>query len=119
VDFKPKTINTPIPIPINEFEINKPIQNRFQNYRFMGIILINTFLWALINGKKDKNNGIAIVFGLKIRQISIQVGKGLENKLKDDEAKNIIDNVIIPEFKKGDSFAGIKKGLIAIINKIK
>jgi uncharacterized protein len=73
--------------------------------------------WGI--GKKDKNNGIAIVFGLKIRQISIQVGKGLENKLKDDEAKNIIDNVIIPEFKKGDSFAGIKKGLIAIINKIK
>jgi hypothetical protein len=35
--------------------IHKPIQNRFQNYRFMGIILINTLLWALINAKKDKN----------------------------------------------------------------
>lgn len=73
--------------------------------------------WGI--GKKDKNNGIAIVFGKQIRQIRIQVGYGLENKLKDDEAKRIIDNTIIPEFIKGDYFAGIKKGLIEIIDEIK
>ena len=70
-------------------------------------------------GKKDKNNGIAIVFGKQIRQIRIQVGYGLENKLKDEEAKNIIDNIIIPEFKDGDFYSGIKKGLIEIIKEIK
>lgn len=73
--------------------------------------------WGI--GKKDKNNGIAIVFGKQIRQIRIQVGYGLENKLKDDEAKRIIDNTIFPEFKKGDYFAGIKKGLLEIIDQIK
>ena len=73
--------------------------------------------WGI--GKKDKDNGIAIVFGKQIRQISIQVGYGLENKLKDEEAKKIIDNIIIPEFKKGDFFIGIKNGLIEIINEIK
>ncbi len=69
-------------------------------------------------GNKDKNNGVAIVFGQKIRQIRIQVGYGLENKLKDEEASIIIEKIIIPEFKKGDFYAGIKNGLIAIINEI-
>ena len=69
-------------------------------------------------GKKDKNNGIAIVFGKQIRQIRIQVGYGLEKKLKDEEAKRIIDNTIIPEFKNGDFYTGIKNGLIEIIKEI-
>ena len=70
-------------------------------------------------GKQDKSNGILIVFGKKIRQIRIQVGYGLENKLKDEEAKRIIDKTIIPEFKKGDFFIGIKKGLVEIIDETK
>lgn len=73
--------------------------------------------WGI--GKKDKNNGIAIVMGKQIRQIRIQVGYGLENKLKDEEAKRIIDQTIIPEFKKGDYYAGLEKGLAEIINEIK
>lgn len=70
-------------------------------------------------GKKDKKNGIAIVFGKQIRQIRIQVGYGLENKLKDEESKRIIDYIVVPEFKKGDYYAGLKKGLAEIINEIK
>ena len=73
--------------------------------------------WGI--GKKNKNNGVLIVFGKQIREIRIQVGYGLEKKLKDDEAKKIIDDVIIPEFKKGDYFSGIKKGLYEIIKEIK
>jgi len=73
--------------------------------------------WGI--GKKDVNNGIVIVFGKQIRQIRIQVGYGLENMLKDEEAQKIITNTIIPEFKKGDFYAGIKKGLIEIINEVK
>lgn len=69
-------------------------------------------------GQKDKNNGITIVFGKQIRQIRIQVGYGLEKKLKDEEAKRIIDNVVIPEFKKGDYFAGIRNGIAEVIKEI-
>jgi uncharacterized protein len=69
-------------------------------------------------GQKDKNNGIAIVFGKQIRQIRIQVGYGLEKKLKDEEAKKIIDNIMIPDFKNGDYFMGIKNGLTEIIKEI-
>lgn len=70
-------------------------------------------------GQKGKDNGILIVFGKKIRQIRIQVGYGLENKLKDEEVKRIIDNTIVPESKNGDLFLGIKKGLLEIIEEIK
>lgn len=73
-------------------------------------------LWGI--GKKDKNNGVMIVFGKQIREIRIQVGYGLEKKLQDDEAKKIIDDTIIPEFKKNDYYSGIKKGLLKIINEI-
>ncbi len=70
-------------------------------------------------GQKGKDNGLVIVFGKAIRQIRIQVGYGLEDKLKDEEAKLIIDKVIIPEFKNGDYFKGIKNGLVEIIEEIK
>jgi len=70
-------------------------------------------------GQKDKDNGVVIVFGKKIREIRIMTGYGVENLLKDEEAKFIIDSTIIPEFKKGDYFLGIKKGLLEIIEEIK
>lgn len=72
--------------------------------------------WAV--GQMNEDNGIAIVFGKQIREIRIQVGYGLEKKLKDDEAKKIIDKWMIPEFKKGDYFLGIKNGLTEIIKEI-
>ena len=67
---------------------------------------------------EGQKNGVVIVFGKQIRQIRIQVGDGLEKKLKDEEVKRIIDYTIIPEFKKGDYFLGIKNGLIEIIKEI-
>lgn len=76
--------------------------------------LFNT--WGI--GTKEKNNGVAIVFGKNIRQIRIMVGYGLEKKLKDEEAKRIIDDTIIPEFKKGGFYTGIKKGLLEVIKEI-
>jgi uncharacterized protein len=72
--------------------------------------------WGI--GKKYKSNGIIIVFGKQIRQIRIQVGYGLEQKLKDDETKAIIDDIIIPEFKNDKYYLGIKKGLLEIIKEI-
>ena len=70
-------------------------------------------------GQKDKDNGVTIVFGKEIKEIRIQVGLGLEDELTDAEAKFIIDNIIIPEFKKGDFYTGIKKGVLKIIEEIK
>jgi uncharacterized protein len=68
-------------------------------------------------GKKNKNNGVIIVFGRKIRQVWIRVGDGLRSKLGNEEIKTIIDTKIIPEFRKEDYFTGIKNGIDAIIEK--
>ncbi|MBL7747751.1 MAG: TPM domain-containing protein [Chitinophagaceae bacterium] len=80
------------------------------------------FSTALFNkwgiGEKDKNNGIGILISPNVRKIRIEVGLGLEAKLTNREAKNIIDTVIIPLFKKGEYFTGITKGLEAIFSEI-
>ncbi|MCB2220679.1 MAG: TPM domain-containing protein [Bacteroidetes bacterium] len=73
--------------------------------------------WGI--GKKDRDNGVLLIFGKTIRQIQIQVGYGLEDKLKDPEAKKIIDEFIIPEFRKGEFYEGIKIGVLKVINEIK
>ena len=69
-------------------------------------------------GKDEKDNGIVIVFSKKLRMIRIEVGEGLTTKLTDEEAKAIIDNLIIPAFKKTSYFDGILRGLSEIINEI-
>jgi len=73
--------------------------------------------WGI--GKKGQDNGVLLIFGKKIRAVRIQVGLGLEDKLTDDIGQMIIDEVIIPEFKKGDYYSGTKKGLMEIMAIIK
>jgi uncharacterized protein len=90
--------------------------------------LINTseefddFSLALFNqwgvGKKEKKNGIGILISTNLRKIRIDTGPGLTEKLTDEEAKNIIDTIIIPEFKKGAYYTGTLHGLKAILNEI-
>jgi len=69
-------------------------------------------------GKKDKNNGVLIAICLKMHTIRIQNGYGIEKKLSDSETKEIIDSIIIPEFKNANFYEGTKKGVLAIIKKI-
>jgi len=66
-------------------------------------------------GQKDKNNGVTIALCKALRKIRIQNGYGISNKLTDANTKIIIDQVIFPEFIKGDYYIGIKKGLLKII----
>lgn len=53
-------------------------------------------------GKKDKNNGVVVVFALKQRQVRIQTGSGAEGVLPDIAAKRLIDEKVIPNMKTGD-----------------
>jgi uncharacterized protein len=77
--------------------------------------LFNT--WGI--GTKEKNNGVAVVFGTEIREIRIMVGKGMESKLTAGEAKAIIYDNILPKFKEGNYYDGVKIGLLKIIEEIK
>jgi len=70
-------------------------------------------------GKKDKNNGLVIVFSKKMRQTFLATGYGTENILKDDICIKIVDSTMIPYFKNLDYFGGLQAGLKECITKWK
>ncbi|MDQ3393391.1 MAG: TPM domain-containing protein [Bacteroidota bacterium] len=67
-------------------------------------------------GQKDQNNGVLIAFSTKLKKVRIQNGLGIEEKLTGNEALDIIDNIIIPDFKSKNFFDGIKNGLLRVID---
>ena len=69
-------------------------------------------------GEKGKNNGILFLNAPSERKLRIEVGRGLEGRLTDIEAKMILDSVVRPEFKAGHPGNGFLKGCQAIIEKM-
>ena len=68
--------------------------------------------WGI--GQADEDNGILILLARDDRRIAINTGYGVEEFLTDLMSKRIIDQVIIPEFKKGDYYGGLDAGADAI-----
>lgn len=68
--------------------------------------------WGI--GQKGKNNGILILLARKDRKIYINTGYGVEHLLTDYVSSKIVNEVIIPEFKRNDYYAGLNKGSDAI-----
>lgn len=66
-------------------------------------------------GRKGKDNGAVLLVAVEDRQLAIQVGYGLEGALNDATIKLIIENVIVPEFRKGEYPNGIQLGLAAMM----
>ena len=79
------------------------------------VLAIHNF-WRV--GKINKNNGILIGISTAKRKIRINNGYGIEDKLSDEETKAIIDDIVIPAFKKGDYFVGVQNAIEEIIKKI-
>lgn len=55
-----------------------------------------------------ENNGLAIVVCKPCLQIAIATGYGTELILTDQICKKVIEEKIVPEFKKGNFYDGIK-----------
>ena len=70
-------------------------------------------------GDAEKNNGLTIVMCNPCRQIGIATGTGTELILTDEICKEVIDKTIIPEFKNGDFYNGVKNGVTELIEKWK
>lgn len=68
--------------------------------------------WGI--GQEREDNGILVLLARDDRRIGINTGYGVEEFLTDALSKRIIELVIIPEFKKGDYYAGLDKGTDAI-----
>ena len=70
-------------------------------------------------GTAEKNNGLTIVMCNPCRQIGIATGTGTKLILTDEICKEVIDKKIIPEFKNGEFYSGIKNGVTELIEKWK
>ena len=69
-------------------------------------------------GKSGKDNGIVFLTAPNEKKTRIEVGYGLEGDLTDFDAKQIIQQKIIPQFKAKDLNAGIVAGTNALIEKL-
>ncbi len=72
--------------------------------------------WGI--GKKDTNNGVLLLVAPNERKVRIEVGYGLEEYLTDINSSIIIQDFILPEFKKGDYSTGIVLGTDKMISVI-
>lgn len=66
-------------------------------------------------GQKGSNTGALLVVAPNERDVRIEVGYGLEGKLTDAQSKLIIENLILPEFRKGDFNAGVLVGTTTLL----
>jgi len=65
-------------------------------------------------GQAGKDNGVILSFYIKDRKMRLEVGYGLEDKITDLQAQQIINNVISPLLKQGKRDQGVTLGVKAI-----
>lgn len=89
----------------------------------LGDETIETYAVALFKewgiGKRQYDNGVLLLVAPNEREVRIEVGYGLEGALTDLESSQIINNVLIPAFKKNDFDTGITQAVNAIMAAIK
>lgn len=70
-------------------------------------------------GSKKNNNGVILLVAKDDRKLDITVGYGLEGSLTDATSKQIIDDIIVPNFKGQDYYRGIDQGTDAIMQAVR
>ncbi len=65
--------------------------------------------WGI--GQKGKDNGVLLIVAPNERKVRIEVGRGLEPTMTDLLSKLIIENAILPAFRRGDFSGGIRAGV--------
>ena len=70
-------------------------------------------LWGI--GKKDKDNGLLLLWSTGDRRVRVEVGYGLEGALPDGKVGAILDTYVIPKFKAGDFDQGLIDGVDALV----
>jgi len=106
-------------IRLSEFEKNKGAQlavlivptTQPETIEQFGIRVVEA--WKL--GRKNVDDGALLLVAKDDRTLRIEVGYGLEGVLNDATANRIIDEIIVPRFKRGDYYSGIESGLAAMM----
>lgn len=69
-------------------------------------------------GRKGVDDGVILLVAKNDRTLRIEVGRGLEGAIPDVTAHRIIDEIIVPYFRKGDFSGGIEAGVGRILKVI-
>lgn len=69
-------------------------------------------------GQKEKNNGVMLILAIEDREVSIEVGYGLEGGLTDIETGIILDKYATPHLSKDDYSTGMVEAYKAIVNEV-
>jgi len=70
-------------------------------------------LWGI--GKKDRDNGLLLLWSTGDRKVRVEVGYGFEGVLPDGKTGAILDTYVIPRFKTGEFDTGIVEGVDALL----
>ena len=66
-------------------------------------------------GRKGIDDGVMILVAPNERKARIEVGKGLESKLSATLCSDIMQNSMIPQFKAGEFYGGVRSGADQLI----
>lgn len=69
--------------------------------------------WKL--GRKGVDDGALLLVAKDDRALRIEVGYGLEGALNDATANRIVEEIIVPHFRRGEFYSGIDAGLAAMM----
>src|SRR5690606_6330547 len=69
-------------------------------------------------GREGRNDGILLLVAPNERQARIAVGPGLADRLPDAAVREIMDDVILPLFRRSDIPTAIEAGTATIIGKV-
>jgi uncharacterized protein len=72
--------------------------------------------WGI--GRKGVDDGVLLLVAPVERKVRIEVGRGLEAALTNDEAKAIVDRAMLPPFARGDYAGGVGAGVAAVSDEI-
>jgi uncharacterized protein len=72
--------------------------------------------WKL--GRKGIDDGVLVLLARQDRAARIEVGRGLEGVIPDAIANRVVEDVMIPYFKRGDFYGGLSAGAERIIGLI-
>jgi uncharacterized protein len=69
-------------------------------------------------GKAGRNNGVVLLWAPSERAYSLRIADGLSADLGDEDAKRITQENLVPYFKRGEYYAGLKETLRAAMQKL-
>lgn len=72
--------------------------------------------WGI--GRRGINDGIIVLLAPNDRKVRIEVGPGLQSPLSNELTKRIIDERMLPRFRKSDFYGGLVAGVDALIARL-